>query len=65
MHTPSAAGGLHYSDPRLAIVWPLPPVDVTERDRDWPLLADAEAAIERARIALHTPTPPREAATDA
>jgi dTDP-4-dehydrorhamnose 3,5-epimerase len=44
-YTPSAASGLHYSDPRLAIVWPLPPLDLTQRDRDWPLLVDVEAAL--------------------
>jgi dTDP-4-dehydrorhamnose 3,5-epimerase len=46
-YTPSAAGGLHYSDPRLGIVWPLPPVDLTERDQAWPLLAVCEADLRQ------------------
>ena len=46
-YTPSDAGGLHYSDPRLAIDWPLPPVDLTQRDRDWPMLAEAEASLRQ------------------
>jgi dTDP-4-dehydrorhamnose 3,5-epimerase len=30
--------GVRYSDPSLAIPWPLSPRDVTERDSNWPLL---------------------------
>lgn len=31
--------GVRFNDPKLGIAWPLPPRDVTERDRGWPLLA--------------------------
>ncbi len=34
----SAEGGIHYADPLAGIVWPLPPVDVSEKDKAWPLL---------------------------
>lgn len=48
--TPAAEGGLRYDDPRLAIAWPLPVTDMSDKDRRWPLLAGAEAAIrERMR----------------
>lgn len=35
---PPAEGGLAYDDPRLAIAWPLPPQDVSPRDRSHPPL---------------------------
>jgi dTDP-4-dehydrorhamnose 3,5-epimerase len=44
-YTPSAEGGLRFSDPRLAIQWPLPVTDISDKDRSWPLLGDAEPAI--------------------
>jgi dTDP-4-dehydrorhamnose 3,5-epimerase len=50
-YLPEAAGGLRYSDPRLAITWPLPPCDVTARDQQWPLLDEAEPAV-RQRMAV-------------
>lgn len=37
--TPGCEGGLRHDDPRLAIDWPLPPVMVSERDRNHPLIA--------------------------
>lgn len=37
----SAARGLRYDDPTLAISWPLPPREVSTRDQSWPLLARA------------------------
>jgi dTDP-4-dehydrorhamnose 3,5-epimerase len=50
-YTPAAEGGLRYSDPRLAIEWPLPVTDMSPKDREWRLLDDAEAGI-RARMTL-------------
>ena len=41
LHAPDAEGGLLYSDPRLAIAWPLPVTVISARDRAWPPLADA------------------------
>lgn len=36
--TPACEGGLRYDDSRLAIAWPLPVTQVSERDRAHPLL---------------------------
>lgn len=38
--TPVCEGGLRHDDPRLAIDWPLPPANVSDRDRAHPLLVD-------------------------
>jgi dTDP-4-dehydrorhamnose 3,5-epimerase len=48
-YSPAAESGLRYSDPRLGIRWPLPVADMSEKDRVWPLLDEAEPAI-RARM---------------
>jgi dTDP-4-dehydrorhamnose 3,5-epimerase len=40
-YTPAAESGLRYNDPRLAIVWPLPVSDVSDKDQQWPLLEEA------------------------
>jgi len=39
-YTPGAEGGLRPADPRLAITWPLPMTDLSERDRAHALLTD-------------------------
>lgn len=44
-YTPSAEGGLRHDDPRLAIDWPLPVADLSERDRNHPLLTAEFAGI--------------------
>lgn len=49
-YRPEAAGGILFSDPRLEIVWPFPPADVSARDQEWPLLDGWEAEL-RARMA--------------
>lgn len=46
-YTPSAESGIRYSDPRLAIDWPLPVTDMSPKDQAWPLLDEAEAEIRR------------------
>jgi dTDP-4-dehydrorhamnose 3,5-epimerase len=38
-YAPSVERGVRYSDPMLAIPWPLPARDVAGRDRQWELLA--------------------------
>ena len=53
-YTPAAESGLRGSDPRLAIAWPLPVSDISDKDRAWPLLDEAEAGI-RARMRLPAP----------
>jgi dTDP-4-dehydrorhamnose 3,5-epimerase len=40
-HHPESARGLRFDDPALAIAWPLAPVCISERDRNFPLLGDA------------------------
>jgi dTDP-4-dehydrorhamnose 3,5-epimerase len=35
-YVPEAADGVRYDDPAFAISWPLPPVEVSARDREWP-----------------------------
>jgi len=37
-YTPSAEGGVRFDDPALNVPWPLPPADVSERDRKHPLI---------------------------
>ena len=37
-YTPELEGGLRYSDPKLAIEWPLAVSDISEKDGRWPLL---------------------------
>jgi dTDP-4-dehydrorhamnose 3,5-epimerase len=51
-YTPAAESGLRFNDPRLAIEWPLPATDMSEKDKVWPLLDEVEAQIrERMRAA--------------
>lgn len=37
-YTPNAEGGLRYNDPTLGIKWPVPPVVISERDKNYPLI---------------------------
>lgn len=37
-YTPAAEGGIRHDDPRLAITWPLPVTDISQRDNSHPLL---------------------------
>jgi dTDP-4-dehydrorhamnose 3,5-epimerase len=37
-YAPGASAGVRYDDPALAIIWPLAPTVISERDRTWPLL---------------------------
>ena len=46
-YTPAAESGLRYNDPRLAIGWPLPVTDVSDKDQRWPLLETAELGATR------------------
>jgi dTDP-4-dehydrorhamnose 3,5-epimerase len=43
MHTPEAERSLSYADPTIAISWPIEPTVISGKDREAPLLADAEA----------------------
>lgn len=44
-YTPSAEGGLRYSDPLLGISWPLPVTVISDKDAAWPLLEKGAAPI--------------------
>jgi dTDP-4-dehydrorhamnose 3,5-epimerase len=46
-YTPSAEGGLRYDDRRLALAWPLSVTEISEKDRAWPLLVEAESELRR------------------
>ncbi|MFN3943479.1 MAG: dTDP-4-dehydrorhamnose 3,5-epimerase [Allosphingosinicella sp.] len=40
-YTPEAEGGVRHDDPAIGIRWPLPPSNLSERDRSFPLVDDA------------------------
>jgi len=46
-YTPGAEGGLHFRDPKLGLVWPLPVSAISTKDEQWPLLSDVEAEVKR------------------
>ena len=50
-YTPGAEGGLRYDDPALALTWPLPVSEISEKDAAWPLLAEVETEV-RERMAI-------------
>ena len=50
-YTPAAEGGLRYDDPALALTWPLPISEISEKDAAWPLLAEVETEV-RERMAI-------------
>ena len=41
-HAPEAERSLRYSDPSVAVEWPIEPTVISQKDADAPLLADAE-----------------------
>jgi dTDP-4-dehydrorhamnose 3,5-epimerase len=54
-YTPAAEGGIRYSDPRLAIEWPLPVTDISDKDNSWDLLENAEPAIRSSMTRVVAP----------
>jgi dTDP-4-dehydrorhamnose 3,5-epimerase len=46
-YTPGSDGGLSPSDPRLGLKWPLPVSIISDKDKAWPLLDQAEPEIKR------------------
>lgn len=44
-YEPDASVGLRHSDPRLAIQWPLPVTEVSEKDAAWPLLESRDVRV--------------------
>ena len=45
-YKPESEGSILYSDPRLAISWPLPPINLTDRDQMCPMLSHDFCGIE-------------------
>jgi dTDP-4-dehydrorhamnose 3,5-epimerase len=43
-YTADCERGLRYDDPALGLSWPLPPVEVSAKDKAWPLLTSATLA---------------------
>ena len=46
-YTPGSEGGLRFNDPGLGLDWPLPVSVISEKDQDWPTLAEQEAELRR------------------
>lgn len=61
-YTPGAEGGLRYDDPRLGLNWPLPVTEISEKDRDWPLLSEIEPELARKMTVAPTVAEPKGAA---
>lgn len=49
-YAPEHEGGLRYDDPALGLEWPLQVSELSEKDRSWALLAEAESEL-KARMA--------------
>jgi len=45
-YAPSSEGGVAFDDSRLAINWPLPPTDISKRDRGFPYIASDFTGLE-------------------
>jgi len=46
-YTPGSEGGLHYQDPRLGLVWPLPVTEISPKDTEWAPLDSIEAPLKQ------------------
>jgi dTDP-4-dehydrorhamnose 3,5-epimerase len=46
-YAPELEGGLRYDDPRLGLEWPLPVVEISEKDGAWLLLDEYEPELRR------------------
>ncbi len=44
-YTPSAEGGIRFDDPALNLTWPLPVADLSERDKQHPLISQKFSGI--------------------
>jgi dTDP-4-dehydrorhamnose 3,5-epimerase len=61
-YTPAAEGGLPYDDPRLGLSWPLPVMEISEKDREWPPLSEIEPELARKMTVAPTPAERKGAA---
>lgn len=48
-YAPSAERGMRFDDPWLGIEWPIEPVELSEKDRNWPLFDPEFHGVERLR----------------
>jgi len=55
-YNPTAEGGLRYDDAKLGLDWPLPVSEMSEKDRAWALLDEAEPELRRKMTAASTAT---------
>ncbi len=55
-YAPGHEGGLRYDDPGLGLSWPLPVTEISDKDRDWPLLSEAEAEVRERMAESHAAT---------
>lgn len=46
-YTPGSEGGLLYNDPMLALQWPLPVSEISEKDQTWRSLREQEATLKQ------------------
>lgn len=53
-YAPGYEGGMHYSDSRLGLVWPLPVNEISVKDAGWPKIDTIEATLKRKMGAHHT-----------
>jgi dTDP-4-dehydrorhamnose 3,5-epimerase len=45
-YTPNSEAGLNYNDPLIKIDWKLPPINISEKDKNQPIIDDKFLAIE-------------------
>jgi dTDP-4-dehydrorhamnose 3,5-epimerase len=50
-YAPALESGLRHDDPALALTWPLPPVELSEKDRAWRLLSESEPFLRSRMVA--------------
>jgi dTDP-4-dehydrorhamnose 3,5-epimerase len=49
LYAPEEERGIRFDDPRFGVVWPRTPVDVSQKDRDWPSFDPSFHGSERLR----------------
>ncbi|MBN9442250.1 dTDP-4-dehydrorhamnose 3,5-epimerase [Bosea sp. (in: a-proteobacteria)] len=49
-YTPAAAKGVRFDDPAFGIAWPLAITEISEQDRNWPLMGDLPGAVPEQRL---------------
>jgi dTDP-4-dehydrorhamnose 3,5-epimerase len=60
-YSPGAESGLRYDDPTLALSWPLPVTEISDKDLNWPSLSEVEPELIRRLSVASTPDDQRAA----